>query len=164
MVRVRWAEPVRSCVPCRLSLLRADVRANENPALTCVHTLFVREHNRKAGQIASANPSWTDEQIFQAARRHVVALLQHITYDEFLPALLGSPLPAYTGYKASVNPSIATEFSTVGFRVGHSMVNGDLKFMDDNGNEVARVSSECLPLEALAVVGRLFNAAFSACM
>ena len=116
-----------------------DIRANENPSLTAVHTLFIREHNRLAGRVAAANPTWTDDQIFQAARRYVIALLQHITYDEYLPALLGSPLPGYTGYKAGVNPTIATEFSTVGFRVGHSMVNSDQKFMDDNGNEVAQV-------------------------
>ena len=116
-----------------------DIRANENPSLAAVHTLFIREHNRLAGRVAAANPTWTDDQIFQAARRYVIALLQHITYDEYLPALLGSPLPGYTGYKAGVNPTIATEFSTVGFRVGHSMVNSDQKFMDDNGNEVAQV-------------------------
>src|SRR5262245_27324094 len=45
-----------------------DVRANENIELTSLHTLFVREHNRLAGQISSAFPALSDETIYQIAR------------------------------------------------------------------------------------------------
>jgi hypothetical protein len=44
--------------------LAGDVRSNEQVGLTAVHTLFVREHNRLADQIASANPTWTDELVY----------------------------------------------------------------------------------------------------
>ena len=47
--------------------LAGDVRANENIELTSLQTLFVREHNRLATEIAKANPKWTDEQIYQQA-------------------------------------------------------------------------------------------------
>ena len=122
--------------------LGGDVRANENPELLALHTLFLREHNRIATEAAARNPALTDEQLYQHARRLVIAELQKITYDEFLPALLGSARPgadgiaAYRGYRADVNPGITTEFSTVGFRVGHSMLGEDIEFLDANGVEV----------------------------
>jgi hypothetical protein len=60
-----------------------------------------------------------------------------ITYNEFLPALLGrGAIPRYTGYKADVNPGISTEFSTAAFRLGHSMLEDDVQFFDNNGEEV----------------------------
>ncbi len=55
-----------------------DVRANENPSLTSLHTLFVREHNRQATAAAVANPALSDEQLYQQARRGVIALLQKV--------------------------------------------------------------------------------------
>jgi hypothetical protein len=113
-----------------------DVRANENVELTALHTLFVREHNRLADQIATANPRWSDERVFQQTRRIVVAELQAITYNEFLPALMGSgALSRYRGYDASVNPGIANEFSTAAFRLGHSMLGADVEFLDNDGQE-----------------------------
>jgi peroxidase len=55
-----------------------------------MHTLWHREHNRVAKVLAALNPTWSDETIFQEARRIVVAEMQHITYDEFIPALLST--------------------------------------------------------------------------
>lgn len=117
--------------------LAGDVRANENPELTSLHVLFVREHNRIADEAARQHPDWSDEELYQYARRIVIAELQKITYDEFLPAILGeNALPAYHGYQADVNPGIATEFSTAAFRVGHSMLGDDIEFLDNEGEEI----------------------------
>lgn len=117
--------------------LAGDVRANENIELTAVHTVFVREHNRIAAEIAKSNRRLSDEQIYQKARARVIAEIQAITYNEFLPALLGpNAIAAYTGYKPDVNPGIANEFSTAAFRVGHTMVGDDIDFLDDQGNAV----------------------------
>ena len=117
--------------------LAGDVRANENPELLSLHTLFVREHNRIAAQAARANPTWSDEELYQYARRIVIAEIQHITYDEFLPSLMGSnALPAYSGYRADVNPGIATEFSSAAFRLGHSMLGDEIRLLNDNGVQV----------------------------
>jgi len=69
--------------------LTGDARANENLHLTTMHLLWARQHNLVADQLAELNPSWEDERVFQEARRIVVAQLQHITYAEFLPVLLG---------------------------------------------------------------------------
>ena len=69
-----------------------DVRVNESPALTVLHTLFVRQHNRLAAKLGRVNNLWDDETLFQEARRLVTAQIQHVTYREFLPAVLGENL------------------------------------------------------------------------
>jgi hypothetical protein len=103
-----------------------DVRANENIELTSLHTLFVREHDRLAALIyplVTGSASARDEQTYQMARAIVGAEIQVITFNAWIPALLGpNALPAYAGYNTNVNPGIATEFSTASFRVGHSML------------------------------------------
>ena len=103
--------------------LAGDVRSNENVGLIALHTLFVREHNRLCDQII-LNPKYnSDELIFQQARRIVIGYMQNITYKEFLPKLLGNNfIDEYTGYNPLENPSIANEFSAVGFRLGHTMI------------------------------------------
>lgn len=114
-----------------------DVRANETSSLACMHTLWVREHNRLADELAAANPGWTDEQIYQRARKIVGALMQKITYDEFLPALLGAgAIAPYAGYDANVDASIATEFSTAAYRVGHTMLSPIVLRQDEFGNTI----------------------------
>ncbi len=113
--------------------LAGDVRANENIELTSLQTLFVREHNRLADQLAASQPGLSDEEIYQQARALVIAEIQVVTYKEWLPALLGDgALPAYRGYKPNVNPGIANEFSTAAFRL-HTSINEDVDFVDNNG-------------------------------
>jgi peroxidase len=119
------------------NFLAGDVRANENIELTSIQTLFLREHNRVAGLIASANHGLNDEQIYQRARAWVGAEIQVITYREWLPALLGpNAIKSYGGYKSNVNPSIANEFSTAGFRLGHSLINNEVEVLDNNGRRL----------------------------
>jgi hypothetical protein len=98
----------------------------------------VREHNLLAAAIASGNPKLSDEQIYQKVRRLVIAEVQVITYQEFLPALLGpNALRSYSGYRPDVNPGLATEFSTAAFRIGHTLINDDIQFLSNDGVEIA---------------------------
>lgn len=66
-----------------------DDRANENLHLTTMHLIWARQHNRLSAAFRLLNPRWDDETVYQEARRVVGAQMQHITYEEFLPAILG---------------------------------------------------------------------------
>jgi hypothetical protein len=115
-----------------------DVRVNEQVGLAAMHTLFVREHNRLANVLQKTMRGASAEEVFQATRRLVVAELQIITYDEFLPALIGkNTIAPYTGYDATVNPTISSEFSAAAYRLGHSMLSSEIRRLDRNGNEIA---------------------------
>ncbi len=117
--------------------LSGDVRANEQVGLTAMHTLFMREHNRLADQIARSQPGLSDEDIFQQARRIVIGEIQSITFNEFLPALLGNgAMGPYTGYNPQVNPGIYNVFSTAVYRFGHSMLPGELWRLGANGQPI----------------------------
>ena len=50
--------------------MAGDVRVRENPGLSSLHTIFVREHNRIATFIGANIPQWSDEDIFQFTRRN----------------------------------------------------------------------------------------------
>lgn len=125
-------------VPDPTSLfLAGDVRANEQVGLTTMHTLFVREHNRWAKYLKKVYPQKTADEIFQIARRLVIAEIQKITFEEFLPALIGEDsIPEYQGYDPTVNPNIMNEFSVAAFRLGHSMVSDRLQRLNRRGKEI----------------------------
>ena len=116
-----------------------DVRANEQVALTAMHTLFVREHNRLAEEIAAADHRLSGDEIYERARKIVGAQIQVITYREFLPALMGpGSLSRYHGYIPNANPGIGNLFSTAMFRFGHSLLSPTLLRLDADGNEIPK--------------------------
>ena len=47
------------------SAYTGDVRANEQPGLTSLHTIFVRLHNKFEEEIFAQNPSLSGEDLFQ---------------------------------------------------------------------------------------------------
>ena len=113
-----------------------DVRANETTSLTTLHTLFVREHNRLVDELAEQHPEYTDEQLYQEAKAIVEAQIQVITYNEFLPLLLGpDALGDYSGYNASIDPGIANMFATAAYRVGHTMLSSEIQRLNSDGSE-----------------------------
>ncbi|XP_065199427.1 uncharacterized protein LOC135831094 [Sycon ciliatum] len=114
-------------------LVAGDTRCNVQPGLMALHTLFVREHNRLCRRYRAAHPNASDEEVFQYARRIVIAELQAITYREYLPAIFGRDVPAYTGYKADVQPEVSNVFATASFRFGHSQVNTHLWRLTEDG-------------------------------
>ena len=118
--------------------LAGDVRANGQLGLASMHTLFVREHNHWAETLAAADPTLSDEELYQMARIIVSSEMQSITHREFLPLLLGRKgLPAYSGYNPRVNPAIGNEFAAAAYRVGHTMLSPTLLRVDANGDEIS---------------------------
>lgn len=117
--------------------LAGDVRANENVALTSMHTVWVREHNYWASRIASSDATLSDEAIYSQARSIVTAELQAITFNEFLPALLGTDaISPYEGYDETVNPGIMNVFSTALYRLGHSLLSSELQRIEADGSVI----------------------------
>ncbi len=109
-----------------------DARTNENPLLSTLHTLFLREHNRLCDMLAARNPSLTDEELYQRARKLNGGILQSILYNEWLPAM-GIQLAPYSGYDPAVNPAIANAFGAAAFRMGHTLLNGQLRRLNPDG-------------------------------
>lgn len=115
-------------------VLAGDVRANEQVGLTSLHTIFVREHNRLADELANSHPNWADEQLYQHARKIVGAQMQSITFNEFLPALLGPHAPSsQASYELEINAGIANEFSSAIYRLGHTMLSPELPRIQSDG-------------------------------
>lgn len=121
--------------PSPALFVAGDVRANEQSGLTAMHTLFMREHNRLATELRLANPTWTGDRLYEESRARVGALMQVITYREFLPLLLGdNALPPYAGYQESVDAGIANAFATAAYRIGHTLLPGQLMRLEADGS------------------------------
>lgn len=56
--------------------------------LTAIHHVWLREHNRIAKNLKMINPHWTGEKIYQEGRKIVGAMIQIITYNEYLAEVL----------------------------------------------------------------------------
>lgn len=97
-------------------------RGHENPFLLTMGVLWFRWHNVIAQELASVHKDWSDEKIFNEARKWSIASHQHIVVDEWLPVLLGSALPQYPGYDPSIDPQISVIFQSAAFRFGHTLV------------------------------------------
>ena len=115
-----------------------------------MHLLWVRQHNHVADQLAALNPTGHDGKTFFETREIIIAQLQHVTYNEYLPVLLGKELMDaagltllqdgyYDGYDQTVDASIANVFASAAYRMGHATMKGTVKLKDGNGNTVEEV-------------------------
>ncbi|XGW10369.1 hypothetical protein V3C99_012119 [Haemonchus contortus] len=83
---------VDSTIKCQIEgrcMLSGSDDANILPGVTALHAVFIRQHNRIARLLREQNRHWPDSKLFEETRRVVSAQLQHITYNEFLPIMLG---------------------------------------------------------------------------
>ncbi|XP_014475655.1 PREDICTED: peroxidase-like [Dinoponera quadriceps] len=126
--------------PCYVA---GDIRVNQNPQLTILQIVLLREHNRIADYLAKLNPHWTDETIFQETRRIAIAEHQNIVYYEWMPIFLGREqvyrdkiiynTDGYVNdYDETVNGNVLNEHSTAAIRYFHSLVAGNLNLVTED--------------------------------
>ncbi|MEP4196164.1 MAG: peroxidase family protein [Aliishimia sp.] len=124
-----------------VNLTTGDVRAAENIALSSMHTIFTREHNRLVDELVVEDPTLSDDQLFEAARARVEGIVQAITFNDFLPILLGEgAFDNYAGYDETVNAGISIEFSTAVYRLGHTLLSPNLLKVAEGGEETGQLA------------------------
>ncbi|WP_419191972.1 peroxidase family protein [Engelhardtia mirabilis] len=132
--------------------IAGDVRANEQVGLTSLHTLFMREHNFWCDAFNIVAPYFDGDFVYELSRAIVGAEIQKITYEEFLPALLGpNALQPYAGYDFLGDAGIANSFSTSAYRFGHSMLSPTLMRLN--------ASMDAIPDGPLPLKDAFFNPA-----
>lgn len=97
-------------------------RGNENPFLLTFGIVWYRWHNMIAQFLKKKNIHWSDEHVFNEARKWVIATYQHMVIDEWLPMWLEEPLAEYPGYDNSIDPGISHVFQSAAMRFGHTLV------------------------------------------
>jgi len=126
-----------------------DGRINEVTDLAVMHAVWLKEHNRIADILSKLNPEWNDEILYQETRRIVIAELQHIVYNEFLPIIIGRKtmrennlLLKKKGYSDTYSPntdaSILSGFATAAYRF-HSLIPGVLDLQTPDNRVLDRV-------------------------
>ena len=85
------------------TFVAGDVRASEHPGLLSLHTIFMKEHNRLCDLLVAQGQT-NDETNYQTARKYVGALIQAITYQEFLPAIGVDFKPLYSIQRCEQGP------------------------------------------------------------
>ncbi|KAL4142203.1 hypothetical protein QTP88_004707 [Uroleucon formosanum] len=121
-----------------IAFLAGDVNVNQNLGIALFQNLFLRFHNYLANKLQAEHPSWTDETIYQETRRIVAAVTQIITYDSFLPIILGEKyineygLNDETNYDPTLIASMAQEMTSGAFRLLHNIIPAQFNYMSEN--------------------------------
>ncbi|VVC28478.1 Haem peroxidase,Haem peroxidase, animal type [Cinara cedri] len=111
-----------------------DPRGNQNLVTVLFQNAFLRFHNVVASHLSRLNQHWCDETLYQEARRFVIAVIQYITYTQYLPILLGTEFNVINNqpiYNDRVDPSTSLEFASGAFRTLHQEIPSTLNLKDD---------------------------------
>ncbi|KAF2353932.1 hypothetical protein FHG87_015313, partial [Trinorchestia longiramus] len=151
MLPLKLTQPESGCIRPNNEVFcfdAGDNRVNEQLVLAVVHTLFMREHNRIVTELSKINPHWDDEKLYQEGRHIVAAIVQHITYNEFLPMILGKDMMTkhdlilqkhgyFDGYNPKVDATVTSQFITASFRFGHSLLPSTIERWSPNHKYIA---------------------------
>jgi hypothetical protein len=124
-----------------------DDRATQNPFLTIFHSLFTRNHNNIAEKLGALNRHWSDEKLFQKARKINIGIYQKIIYEEFLETFLGKEACEKfkdSEYEIDVEGSTLNEFSSAAFRIFHSFIPSHFEVRHENFEAVKLNFSDTL--------------------
>ncbi|XP_023294043.2 peroxidase isoform X1 [Lucilia cuprina] len=132
-----------------------DNRNQFTPIIAVLQTIFVREHNRLAKILSQINPHYSDERIFQVARKINIAQYQKITFYDWLPLILGpmyslanrliysiSPYEYVNDYDRNLDPAPFAEYAASAFRYIHQSIPGWFSMVSSgrNSNQTMRLS------------------------
>lgn len=149
------------------TFVAGDLRVSEQPGLTAIHALLIREHNRVAEKtaerfLAEGPDEWKnyfssldkfDEFVFTYARNYVTGVVQQITFKEWLTALIGegNGIGDYS-FDPSADPRQQREFAAALFRIGHTLVPDELLRIEEDGDvePIALRDSFFRPADAIA--------------
>ena len=129
-------EPLEHC------FIGGHQRVNEHIGSIVMQTIWVRQHNSIAEELARLNPRWNDDTIYFTARKIVGGFIQAIVFQEYLVEVLGREIvQRFILNPIEYNPNtfgeIPNSFATAAFRFGHSMIRPDF----------ARLGEKYKPLE-----------------
>ncbi|WP_298436361.1 peroxidase family protein [uncultured Jannaschia sp.] len=124
--------------------IAGDGRANENVALTSIHTIWARNHTFHVENLVASGFEGSPEEVFQAAKLLNVAEYQRVVYEDFADMLLGGMRDpdggtgdhGWDGYDDTVDARISHEFAAAVYRFGHSMISETVQVMGPDGNPI----------------------------
>ena len=111
-------------------------RVNSVPQVSLMNTLWLREHNRLAFELASQHESWSDDQVFETARNIVIVEFIKVVVEDYINhiAPIAVPLMADSSiaWEAPWNKAnwITTEFSLL-YR-WHALVPDSIRWGDSD--------------------------------
>ena len=124
-------------------------RVNSAPQVAMINTLFLREHNRLAGELASRNTHWDDDRVFETARNIVIVEFIKIVVEEYINHISPSPFKLIADPSVAWNASwnkpnwITTEFSLL-YR-WHPLIPDKIKW-GNKSYEVSKTFMNNVPL------------------
>ncbi|XP_072258371.1 dual oxidase 2-like [Pyxicephalus adspersus] len=117
-----------------------NAMANESPFRQAQNMVWYWYHNYMAKLLAANHTNWSDEVLFQHARKWVIAVYQRVIFYEWLPTFLSRDVQNYTGYNQHVDPSISPEFAALTAQMLYTMMpsgvymrDKDCKFLNVSG-------------------------------
>ena len=92
-------------------------RVNSVPQVSLLNTLWLREHNRLASELAARNEKWSDDQVFETARNIVIVEFIKVVIEDYINHIIPIAFPlaadSSVAWEARWNKPnwITTEFS-----------------------------------------------------
>lgn len=117
-------------------------RFTSTPIASIYPALFSRNHNHLAERLAKLNPQWTDEIIFQEARRINIAnfqfnLITAKSIEKVFNKTINEP------YSDKRNAATSVEFSFA-YRGGHYYIPSYMSFLNENYEETKYLQSDTI--------------------